>query len=328
MRVAWFDRWTAQVDDAARELPFPKLCPADLYRRMLEAGSREHKRIALVTDGDSPVALFGYRIARYWQHVTPITAWIVPGFVFPTAVDDLAPVLKALSLPIRVPMWRTSIPAPTGREFRAEIEDTHGFSCSEDFEKYWKESSRWRAVRRARNQCKGFELKVNPPGGSEWVVRQSEKIWRSDPERETLDLPERLVAAAYLEECGLLVSFLLFDGETPVAGCTMLDHDRVLVGQNTYRDRSYDKRQVSNRLMDLTFHWAAENRFNAIDIGGGYYYKRGWAPVAGKKAQVTYTPVRARLAHSITEPLGWAVQALPGGVGRNVKRKVKQLVVG
>lgn len=51
-----------------------------------------------------------------------------------------------------------------------------------------------------------------------------------------------------------------------------------MVGQAIYRED--DNSGIGNRLLHLTFRWAKEKVFSAIDIGGGHDYKRKFAPRA------------------------------------------------
>jgi hypothetical protein len=173
-------------------------------------------------------------------------------------------------------------------------------SCSEDFEYYWRQSDLMKNIRKRRNRCKGFELRIDAPNAAEWTIRNWAAKWRPEGTREMPDLAERLTVARYLEERGRHHTLLLFDGDKPVAGQTVIVDHNEIVAHCTYRSPQYDWYGVMTRLEELMFYWAKEKGFTRIDMGGSYDYKERWAPEGGAKWEFVVCPEYVRYERRIS----------------------------
>ena len=310
LRLKAFDDWAPELDDALQVIPETEIFPHDLFRLLMKMSDPKKKQIILVTERGEPVAVAGLRNrSGYWE---PVTQWIIPGVLFPVKHGYLSRVLPALGIELQIGWWRWQEDPPQIKCIRDAIsEPTYGISLSEDYEKYWRETKLLRNIRTFRNRCKNFELKVNPPGGIEWTIRNWEAKWRPQGISEMPDLAERLQAAQYLQERGLLYSLLLFDRDEPAAGRTLIIHRNEVVAQVNYRNPKYDKYGAMNRLGDITFQWAQEMGFKSIDLGGSHDYKNTWAPENGRKWKFTICPgyiffkkQASQLASSMKNKLG------------------------
>jgi hypothetical protein len=280
--VAWFHHWHPALDEALKSLPEMESCPHDLFRLMIQTPGSTPKRTALITERGVPVAVAGLRQIG-WHCWEPITQWIIPGVVFPARPGYLIPALESLGVEVWVAWWRMESPPPASRLTRCLTSTlTHRMRCADDFEGYWRETKHFKNVRNMRNRCQGFTLAVNSPGSAEWTIRNWEANWRNDPTIVAPGLPERIVAAQYLENQGRHYTLLLLDLSTPIAGATMTVHHNDLVAGVIYREPEYDRYGVGIRLLDLTFSFAAESGFETYDLGGKHDYKKNWAPQAGE----------------------------------------------
>jgi hypothetical protein len=57
----WFDEWHLLLDGAVESLPLLDACPHELFRLMVKNPESAGKKIALVTEQGTPVAVFGLR---------------------------------------------------------------------------------------------------------------------------------------------------------------------------------------------------------------------------------------------------------------------------
>lgn len=282
LETRFFDDWHPELDEALQHLPEADIFPHELFRMLMKMSDPEKRKILLVTEGGEPVAVAGLRNrSGFWE---PVTQWIVPGVLFPVKEGYIARVLAALGQEVRVAWWRWETPPPVHFWIvNAVSTPTHGMRCTEDFESYWRGNGHFKEIRKFRNRCRGFELKVNPPGGSDWTIRNWEARWRPQGIPEMPDLADRLAAARYLHEKGLYHSLLLYSGDEPAAGATMIIHRNYAVAHCSYRNPTYDWHGAMSRLSDLIFSWVKEMGFTGIDLGGSYDYKKEWAPESGQK---------------------------------------------
>jgi hypothetical protein len=290
LKVSWFDEWHPALDEALQALPETDNCPHELYRLMVQNPGSARKRTALVTKQGVPVAVAGLRQtgARSWE---PVTQWIIPGVVFPAQPGYLMPALEAIGVDIQVAWWRMEAPPPPSRWIRyRESAPVHRMRCSDDFERYWRETKHFKTVQHKRNRCRDFTLAINSPGSVEWVIENWEAKWRNNPAIMDPSLPDRVAAAKYLENQGLHYTLLLLDQDTPIGGATQTVHGNDLVAGVIYREPEYDWYGVGIRLIDLVFSFAAEKGFDWIDIGGGHDYKNKWAPQEGARWQFNICP--------------------------------------
>ena len=270
--------------DALEALPEDEDFPHELIRLLAQPRGGRRKTIWLLTQGGEPIAVAPLRqqSAFSWQ---PITQYILPGIVIPAAHGKLYPALGAVGHTLHIALWGVNCDLPSSslvRELSTTV--THRMSCAGDFEAYWKSTDIWRSLRSAKNKSTHLTLRENAPGASEWIISSWAKKW-GIAEDETQD---RILAAQFLEKRGKHFSLTLFDGDRPVAGQTCLSHRGEMIAQCLYREN--DSNSLGNRIIHLTFCWAKEKGFRAIDIGGGYDYKRKFAPPAGEEHAFVVAP--------------------------------------
>ena len=297
LKVTWFDAWHPTLDEALQTLPEMKTCPHELFRLLVEVHGIAQKRTALVTEKGVPVAVIGQR--QIGRHRYELVTWvIVPDSVFPARQAYIMPALEALGVEIIVGWRRMDSPPPASHLMRShEILPVYQMRFSPDFEEYWRtpSSGHWNTIKKCRKRCQSYKFAVNPPGAAEWTIRSWGKTWNM----EQVLIEDSCLVAQYLEKQGQHFTFLLLDHDKPVAGHTFIPHEDGFVWQVTYRDPAYDSAGVGTRLMDLTFHWAAEAGYKTIDLGGRHDYKMRWAPPDGELSIFTICP----------EPLYQAKQA-------------------
>jgi GNAT superfamily N-acetyltransferase len=295
LRVEWpdyaLDRET--IEDALHELPESCDWPG-LFDVLLEPRGAE-KQVALVLDREGPMAVVLLRATgpSSWE---PATQWIVPGFLFPVRPGCTWLALETLRLSVRVGWWRYPEPPPSGpriQNFRESL--CCRMICTTDFDDYWKRSGNLSMVRQAQRRCKNFVLRADPEGGAEWTIRRWEEKWRSDPKVPMPAVEDRVAAAKFLEKSGKQHTFVLFDGDRPIAGVTFLAHSDSAVGQVMYRDPEYDRCGVGTYTMEAFFRWALRSGYKEIDMGGGHGYKQLWAPSSGYIYEFTVSPAETLL---------------------------------
>ena len=288
LKTRFFDNWQPVLDEALDVLPESTICSHELYRAIIQNPSPTRKRIILVTERSEPVALVGIREkANFWE---PVTQWLVPGIIFPVKENYLWRVLGALGLTLHVGLWRWGnqtppLLPPLIKDFLKT--PTHGMGCSEDFEAYWKQSSQYKNLKKARNRCKGFELRINDPGTREWTICNWGAKWGVNGMPE---LSDRLLLAQYLNTKGLLYTLSLHEKGKIAAGAIMLIHNNDAVAYVNHRDPEYNRYGVMNYLIGCCFSWAKEMALDRIDIGGSANYKKNWAPEAGYKFEFNVVP--------------------------------------
>lgn len=286
-----FDVWQPEFDEVLETLPESPNCPHELYRELVQNSGPVRKRIILVSEKDDPVALACFRErSGYWE---PVTQWLIPGVIFPVKEEYIWRVLGAMSLPLHIAWWRWPIP-PSSFPWIKDIiaSPTHGISCSEDFEVYWRQTSKkhFINIKTVRKRCSEFEFRINDRGMREWTIMNWGAKWGQGEKNGMPDLSDRLLVAEYLEKKELLYTLSLHDRETPIAGATILVHNNDSVAYVNHRHQEYGYYGVMNRLIDLSFFWSKEKAFNRIDLGGSADYKKKWAPEAGQKYQFRISP--------------------------------------
>jgi len=287
LKVTWFDSWHPVIDEALQLLPEMETCPHELFRLLIETHGADQKRITLFTEKGVPVAVAGLRRISRRYRFELVTWIIIPDSIFPTQPGYLMPALEALGVEVIVCWRRMHSPRPSSLLMRDPEElAVYQIQCSTSFEDYWRESGHWNTIKRCRNRCRNFNHVINPPGGVEWTIKNWGPVWDVDP----ILVDDSILSAKYMENQGQHYTFLLLDGEKPVAGHTFLQHGQDMVWQVTYRDPTYDKFGVGTRLMDIAFHWIAEAGYNSIDLGGRHTYKVRWAPPVGEMSIFTICP--------------------------------------
>jgi GNAT superfamily N-acetyltransferase len=287
LRVETFQDWCPRLDEALSDLPEMEGCSHELYRRLVQI--RMPKHIALVRDGGTPVAIVGLRRTDGWRRWQPITNLIVPAAVCPSRPDYLVPSIAAVDKYVNVRWWYERSPVPQGSSVHAiKTRDIYCAQFPFDSRAYWRQSGHLNTVNQKRKKCAKFSVSVNPPGGREWTIRSWKKFW--GPNEDGSDLECRLAAAEHLEREGRHYTLVMFDGEKPVAGHTLVSHNKNLIWQVTYRDQDYDRVGVGTALMAEVFEFAERVGAESLDLGGEHDYKAKWAPLSRTRAELTICP--------------------------------------
>ena len=239
--------------------------------------------MALVTENGLPVAVVCIRQKGKlaWE---PVTQWILPGLLFPMKSGYEMAILEALQKELWVGWWRMPNPPQKSLLVRYfETLPTYRMRVNADVEQYWRENGYFKTIRRIRNKCSSFSVSINEPGSAEWIIKNWEVRWRKNENLPDPSLPDRIVAAKYLEDHNYHFSLILRDGDKKIGGATMTVHNKDLVAGVLYRDLQYHRLGIGDRLIDLSFSFAQENGFETFDIGGGHKYKKHWAPQTGDR---------------------------------------------
>jgi hypothetical protein len=291
LRVEWSHERKI-LEDALHQLPGSSDWQG-VFEILLEPRGPE-KTAAIVFDHEKPVAVVLLRrVSRLsWQLATN---WIVPGFLFPAQPGYACAAIEALKRVVHVGCWRLSEPVHLGsRTYDVKETPTHRMDCGMDFDAYWQRSGNSSFLRQARLRCKEFTIRQNPPQGFEWVIRNWGQKWQIDSSSPFAELEDRVAVARHLEASGRHNTFILFDGDKPIAGETLLVHRECLVAQVNYRLPEYDRHGAGTYLMEEAFRWAARSGLREFDIGGGLAYKQRWAPIVGSKCTFTVAPMWKR----------------------------------
>jgi hypothetical protein len=295
LRVTWFDGWHPALEEALQSLPEMETCPHELFRLLVQNPGPARKRAALVSEKGVPVAVVGLRQRGHYSW-EPVTQWIVPGAIFPAQPGYLVRALEALGRDLWVAWWRMGGPPPFSPLIRSmESMPTHRMHSCQDFEQYWRETSHFKTVRRVRNRCRDLTLAINKPGAAAWTIRNWQSTWLDHPTSADPGLSDRILVAEYLERHGRHFTLSLLDGDRLAGSATLTVQHRDLVAGVLYREPEYDPYGIGNRLVDLSFCFAAEHGYETLDIGGGHDYKKHWAPQEGERWWFNISP----------EPLFW-----------------------
>lgn len=290
-KLTCFNRWDPVLDEALAQLPEAAVCPHDLYRELLRLPTERGQRILLVEEKGVPVALAALR-GRRGPPYELVTQWLVPGFLFPVQEGALWPIIGALGIRLHLALWRTPFTPPEADWARhVKATPTYGVDCKADFETFWRQSSHFKSIRKARNRCKAFEFRVNAPGTREWTIRNWGRTWGPGHGRSIEDVPARLLFSEQLERDRRFFTLSLHDGDRPIAGATLVIHDGDAVAYVNHREGAYDHHGAMVCLIDHCFAWAREQGFRHLDIGGTNAYKRHWAPESGRKYELLVRPV-------------------------------------
>jgi hypothetical protein len=308
VRVRWFDGWHPALNEALDVLPEMEMCPHAVFRAVATTQSLARKRFALVMRDGEPIAVAGVRRRQtFWE---PLLEECIPFDLFPARPRELGNVLRALGLEISMSGYDAdpSHLAPHGVTpytiYRADLR--------QPFEDHWRKEDRLYTVRKARKRTANLSLRWDHPSDVDWIVRTWIDMWKDHPAQQTLAGNDRLVASRMLAEKGLLHSVALVDGDEPVAGATHLVQGKKLLFHCNARDRTRAAQAVGTRVLDETFHWAAQNGFESFDLGGGMDYKRWWAPPAGERYHLNFRPPVMRAARRFADAVRGLVVGRPG----------------
>jgi ribosomal protein S18 acetylase RimI-like enzyme len=304
LHVTWFDSWHDALDNALRELPEMDGCSRELFRLIMQNPSSTRKRTALVMDGAEPLAVVGLR--EQGRHWLPAMQGVIPAYVAPARDGYLIPALKALQVDVRIGDW----PAPPPKSARARnaaAVPVFSIDCQSDYEAYWRKSHYMETIRDARKRTEAMTFGVDRPGSAALTIANWAEKWQDHPDQQTITASDLAVAAEYCEPRNQWHSFLLLDGDVPVAGMTGPVRGDHLVLTVSFRDPSYDRRGVGVRILDLIVQWAAAQGFAKVELGGWYGYKAKWAPQDGEHWDLRICPLRQHLR----EQVAWKARAVP-----------------
>ena len=304
-QVAWFDQWRPVLDNALHELPEMENCPHELFRLIMENPSSTRKRTALVMDGTRPVAVVGLR--EKGRHWVPAMQGIIPESIAPARDGFLFPALKALGADVRIGDWPTPPPESTPARNVTAV-PVFNIDCQSDYEGYWRKSHYMETVRDARKRTEAMTFEVDGPGSAALTIANWTEKWQDHPDQQTIIASDLAVAAEYCEQRNQWHSFLLLDGDVPVAGMTGPVHGNHLVLTVSFRDPRYDRRGVGVRILDLIVQWAVAQGLAKVELGGWYGYKAKWAPQDGERWDFRICPLRQYLR----EQAIWKARAVPG----------------
>jgi GNAT superfamily N-acetyltransferase len=297
LAVTWFDAWHPVLSDALAEMPEAGTCPHELTELLMRCDSPTTRKVALVKNGNDPVAVIALR--RKGRHWEPISHSICPGYWIPAKENWRLASLVALRKDVRIESPQP--PPPDRNVWRASSIATYKADLAGDYERYWRESGFIKAVRPARKRCERFELAVDRTDAIEWTLKSWEKRWRDHPAQETLVVNEILAASLYFQERALCHSFLLLDGERPVAGHIFFVHQGSLRSVWTAYDPEYAWHRVGTALLVRVFDWAKSRGFDQIDLAGGHDYKGKAAPAAAEEWTFDVGPTYLRLLKSASQ---------------------------
>ncbi|UCI29358.1 GNAT family N-acetyltransferase [Mesorhizobium sp. B4-1-4] len=282
LQVTWFGQWNVRLDDALSRLPASDACPHGLFRLLASNTIGHRKRIALVHEENTPVAIAALRRTPDERWV-PVTHYIVPGFVLPSQPGRVLDAVASLGVTVDLGFWRSEQgPQSHGAVRRFWSEPSFGMDTADDFEAYWRKTGELYSIRAARRKCGGFSVGLNQPGAAELIIEEWGEAWGVDRD----EIADRVAAAEYMENDGRLVSILLMDEDRKVGGITCIIHDDELVHGVPFRNHHYDKFGVGKYIFYLVFEVARKLNLKAVDLGGGHAYKRRFAPTKGSKYEM------------------------------------------
>jgi hypothetical protein len=119
-------------------------------------------------------------------------------------------------------------------------------AMDESIEQYWRDNGCFMTIRRMRNRCKDFTLKINAEGATKWTIKNWEEKWRSYPAKPDLSLADRILVAKFLEDQGRYHTISLYDQDEQIGGATVTVHNRELVAGVLYGDPNYRKAGIGD----------------------------------------------------------------------------------
>ena len=275
LKIRWFDEWTAVLSKALEQLPKSTECPDELFVAIMRNPSRARKWIALVTEGDRPVALIGLRSTGLAHWDTIGGGGVSPRFIAHAVDGYLFPALSALGVNVHVSTQTE--PPPEHWVRRVAAHPVFRIALASDFEAYWRESGQWSGVREARKRTKGLVTEIDGPGAAEWTIRNWAAHWHDS---ETASEDDLVVAAAYYGRIGRFHTVRLLDGVEPVSGHNFFVEGNGLLFVTTFTRPEYRQQRAGVRAQDVAVEWAARTGFQHMDLGVGHEYKRRWAPAS------------------------------------------------
>lgn len=295
-RVRWSKTWNDDLEAALEELPSLDYCTREHFR-LLADGTDIPKRHALVTDAGSPVAVVSVRRRpRFWE---PVTDLCVPHVTVPSIGDQFADVLAEVGRDVRLGAYPTDpagLPATWYMGY-----DVYQADLTDDFEKYWKSRGRRKSINYARNQCEHMEFRLDDRDDLDWIVDTWSGMWDDSQSQVIASAPDMRRAWPTMMRDGLIRTFMLLENGEPMTGTVLYCRDGVAVGRITARRMEREHRSAGTRLLDLTFHTLADEGYRLFDLGGGFDYKRWWAPPVAQRYNVAFVPKLLQRAQQAIE---------------------------
>jgi hypothetical protein len=296
LRTHWFDGWRGALDDALALLPENGACSHELFRILAANGSRARKRLALVTEADTPIAVVSLRRRNY--HWDLVTEGVVPSAFPPCVPGREIDALAALGLFVWVNEWERPVPESRFVRF-VQYEQIFRVSTRVDFDAFWHQHGNTKAIKKARKRCERLgrvELEVDDPEAAMWTIDRWERAWAGDPWAETVAASDIRAAVAYLAQHQQHHALRLLIGGRPVAGLNAIARGDALVMGNTGRDPEFDGAGTGVHLDELFYRWAACSPYQRVDLGGGFDYKARWSDPDGIRARFSIAPTHLAVA--------------------------------
>ncbi len=298
LRVDWADSWGEAHDDVLTLLPEMPECSHNLFAQLARNRTIAAKRIAIVSRGKQPIAIVALRKhVSAWQ---PVTEGCVPWCLFPAEANVHAVVLARLGLNVEF-LTKTDPNVLKPNSYSSIA--IHRANLQENFEAFWRANGWYKSIRLARNRTSSLHTRIDAPGHLEWVHDQWIKMWKGDPEHQTLDAPDRTIAGRSLMGLGKFHVLTLEDAGEIVGGVTFYCDGDVLIPQVTSRLRNGGNESIGTRLFDEAFKWGASAGYRWMDLGGSHSYKKHWAPLDGHIYQASFRPAIASLTDKIRAKL-------------------------
>lgn len=289
--LRWHAGWNEALDNALSRLPANNGSDRDVFRILAEPVPGTTKKFGVVSKADQVVAIVGLRrAASKWQL---LNSYIMPGMPFPVRDPKLvAPVLQAIGAELDVALWRAGEPPDTSCGWVHDLKaiDTFGMALTDDFEAYWRASGNLSFVRKSRKGCRDMTIVVDAPEAIDWILRNSDAKWSASSATASPDLEDRIRTYRGLALKGRAHTITLHDAYGMIAGDMLVEHHGAIVSVATYRTPIHRKAGTGTYVLDSVFRWARERGYRTIDLGGGYAYKRLWAPVNGQKYEFRVGP--------------------------------------
>jgi GNAT superfamily N-acetyltransferase len=275
LKIRWFNEWTAVLGRALEQLPESTECPHELFVAIMQNPSRARKSIALVTEGDQPVAVIGLRSTGFGRWDIIGGGGVSPRFLAHAVDGYLFPALSALGVNVHISTQTEQPPEQWVRQVVAH--PVFRIALSSDYEAYWRESGQWSGVREARKRTKDLVTEIDGPGAAEWTIRNWAAHWHS---RATTSEDDLVLAAEYYRRIGRFHTIRLLDGVEPVSGHNFFVEGSGLLFVSTFTRPEYRQQRAGVRAQDAAFEWGARMGFQHMDLGVGHEYKRRWAPAS------------------------------------------------
>lgn len=274
-RLSWHADWDDHVSSFFHRLGGSEWLPESLLATLVRDKSVHDKRVALLSRHGHPWAVVPLRwTARYWQPLLRGVAEPYADFLAAGAEED---VYAALGVGVYVRFGHEN-PA-SFRNLRWVVTDTsYELSMEASPEAYWRETDRWKSVVQARKRSAPFELVLDDPAATRWVVEHWRDHWGTGRAVEAAaKWRDRITFDEWGLTTGATKTWALRDGGRWVAGCVGVIREGSMMLQTVFRDRDYDWYSVGTRIFAEAVLAAYEAQLRQVSFGSGFEYKRWWA---------------------------------------------------